>query len=254
MGTDIASTNNCFKGRGKWNVDYFTCQGEYEADIFRKVFQTIGKDRMHVIGLPRNDIYATYTREYMLSLRRKMGISEDKKVILYAPTFREYDKTDSMAVKISIPINFEKWRHLLGDGYILLFRAHYEVVQGLNIQDNDFVREMSAYPQLEDLMIVSDLLISDYSSIFFDYSIMHKPMLCFAYDYEHYTRERGLYFDIREYLPNAKDENELLLLIQQSDTTIKNKGVERFQKTFVTVFGNASRRSLDIIADNLESK
>lgn len=254
MGTDIVSTNNSFKGRGKWDVDYFTCQGEYEADIFGKVFQTIGRDRMHVIGLPRNDIYATYTREYMLSLRKKMGISEDKKVILYAPTFREYDKNNSMAVQISVPINLEKWKHFLGDGYILLFRAHYEVSQGLNIQDDDFVREVSAYPQLEDLMIVSDLLISDYSSVFFDYSIMHKPMLCFAYDYELYTKARGLYFDIREYLPNAKDENELLFLIQQSDTTIKNKEVERFQRTFVTAFGNASCRSLDIIANNLKSK
>ena len=251
MGTDIVSTNNSFKGRGKWDVDYFTCQGEYEADIFGKVFQTIGKDRMHVIGLPRNDIYATYTREYMLSLRKKMGISEDKKVILYAPTFREYDKNDSMAVQISVPINLEKWKHFLGDGYILLFRAHYEVSQGLNIQDDDFVREVSAYPQLEDLMIVSDLLISDYSSVFFDYSIMLKPMLVFCYDYERYSSERGMYFDIREYLPSSNNEDELLSLIKSNNQKSIVEATQLFRQEFVTAYGNATMKSVEVIAQEL---
>lgn len=251
MGSDILSTNSSFKGRGKWKVDDFTCQGKYEADIFGNVFQTIGRDRMHVIGLPRNDIYAHYTREYMLSLRREMGISEDKKVILYAPTFREYDKAESMAVKISIPMNLEKWRHCLGDEYVLLFRAHYEVAQGLNIKDDDFVREMSAYPQLEDLMIVSDLLISDYSSIFFDYSIMHKPMLCFVYDYERYAANRGMYFDIRKWLPSATNEDDMIRLIKKTDIDVIDEYIINFQKEFVSAFGDASQKSLDIIAEKL---
>ena len=206
---------------------------------------------MHVIGLPRNDIYATYTREYMLSLRKKMGISEDKKVILYAPTFREYDKNDSMAVQISVPINLEKWKHFLGDGYILLFRAHYEVSQGLNIQDDDFVREVSAYPQLEDLMIVSDLLISDYSSVFFDYSIMLKPMLVFCYDYERYSSERGMYFDIREYLPSSNNEDELLSLIKSNNQKSIVEATQLFRQEFVTAYGNATMKSVEVIAQEL---
>ena len=111
----------------------------------------------------------------------------------------------------------EKWRRMLGEEYILLFRAHYEVAKGLNIVDDDFVREMSGYPQLEDLMIVSDILISDYSSIFFDYSIMAKPMLAFCYDYDRYASERGMYFDIREWLPSAENEDELLELLKLND-------------------------------------
>lgn len=251
MGSDVESSNKSFKGKGSWKVDYFTCQGEFEQDVFCRVFRGLNKDIARVIGLPRNDIYANYSPEYMLSLRKKMNIPVDKRVILYAPTFREYDKTASMEVKVSVPMDIEKWRQELGDDYVLLFRAHYEVAKGLNIQDDDFVREMSGYPQLEDLMIVSDLLISDYSSIFFDYSIMPKPMLAFCYDYERYASERGMYFDIRDWLPSAKNEDELLKLIK-SDTKDKQIAMTKsFQQKYVTAYGCASKQSLDVIYNEL---
>ena len=251
MGSDVESSNKSFKGKGSWKVDYFTCQGEFEQDVFCRVFRGLNKDIARVIGLPRNDIYANYDHEYMLSLRKKMNIPVDKRVILYAPTFREYDKAASMEVKVSVPIEIEKWRKELGEGCILLFRAHYEVAKGLNIQDDVVVREMSGYPQLEDLMIVSDLLISDYSSIFFDYSIMSKPMLAFCYDYERYASERGMYFDIRDWLPSAKNEDELLTLIK-SDTKDKQIAMTRkFQQKYVTAYGSATKHSLDVIYDQL---
>lgn len=252
MGSDVDSSNKSFKGRGNWAVDYFTCQGEFEADVFGRVFRTVGRDKMHVIGLPRNDVYANYTEEFMLSLRQKMGIPADKRVILYAPTFREYDKTDSMEVKVSLPMQLDKWRKELGEDYVLLFRAHYEVAKGLNIKDDDFVREMSGYPQLEDLMIVSDLLISDYSSIFFDYSIMPKPMLAFCYDYDKYASERGMYFDIREWLPAADNEDDMIALIKNGDAEQQIAKTKAFQQKFVTAFGSATKQSLDVIAKELK--
>lgn len=251
MGSDVGSSNKSFKGKGNWAVDYFTCQGEFEADVFGRVFCSVGRDKMHVIGLPRNDVYANYTEEYMLSLREKMGIPANKKVILYAPTFREYDKTYSMEVKVSVPMRLDKWRKELGEDYVLLFRAHYEVAKGLNIKDDDFVREMSGYPQLEDLMIVSDLLISDYSSIFFDYSIMPKPMLSFCYDYDKYASERGMYFDIREWLPSADNEDEMLALIKNGNAEEQIAKTKAFQKKYVTAFGSATKQSLDVIAKEL---
>lgn len=251
MGSDVDSSNKSFKGKGNWPVDYFTCQGEFEADVFGRVFKTIGRSKMHVIGLPRNDVYANYTKEYMLSLREKMGIPAEKKVILYAPTFREYDKTDSMEVKVSVPMQLDKWCKELGEDYMLLFRAHYEVAKGLNIKDDEFVREMSGYPQLEDLMIVSDILISDYSSIFFDYSIMPKPMLAFCYDYDKYASERGMYFDIREWLPGADNEDDMLALIKNGNAEDQIAKTKAFQQKYVTAFGSATKQSLDVIADNL---
>lgn len=251
MGSDLDTSNKAFGAKGDWPVDYFTCQGEFEADVFGRVFSKIGRGKMHVIGLPRNDVYANYTKEYMLSLREKMGIPANKKVILYAPTFREYDKTDSMEVKVSVPMQLDKWCKELGDDYVLLFRAHYEVAKGLNIKDDDFVREVSNYPCMEDLMIVSDILISDYSSVFFDYSIMPKPMLAFCYDYDKYATERGMYFDIREWMPSADNEDDMLALIKSGNIDDLVAKTKAFQQKYVTAFGSATKQSLDVIAKEL---
>lgn len=251
MGIDINDANTSFSGKGNWAVDYFSCQGEFEADIFGRVFKSIGYDKMHVIGLPRNDIYANYTNDYMLELRKKMELSTEKKVILYAPTFREYDKTESMEIKASIPMQLNKWRKELSNDYILLFRAHYEVAKSIGIVDDDFVRDVSRYPQLEDLMIVADMLISDYSSIFFDFSIMDKPMFAFCYDYERYASERGMYFDIRDYLPNAENEDDLIQLIKAHSEHGCIAKTKSFRQKYVTAYGNASHKSLDIISKEL---
>lgn len=251
MGTDINDKNLSFKSKAKWNVDYFTCQGEYEKEIYCRVFSGLKKDNAHVIGLPRNDIYANYTEEYMLKLKNKLNIPDNKRVILYAPTYREFDKTVSMGVELSLPVQFEKWRETLGDNYIVLFRAHYEVSEKLNIKNDDFIMDMSNYPQLEDLMIVSDILISDYSSIFFDYSIMHKPMIAFCYDYNRYTSERGLYFDIRRWLPSAENEDELLKLINKDNLVDYIKKTQEFQQSYVTSYGLATNKSLDVIYKEL---
>ena len=121
----------------------------------------------------------------------------------------------------------------------------------MNITDDGFVREMSSYPQLEDLMIISDILVSDYSSMFFDYSIMHKPMISFCYDYDRYEKERGMYFDVRDYLPNADNEDDLIKLIQETDVSVESEATKRFQETFVTKYGSATKKSLDLIYSEL---
>ena len=77
----------------------------------------------------------------------------------------------------------------MGEDYILLFRVHYEVSKVMDIRGNDFIRNMTDYPTLNDLMIIADVLISDYSSVFFDFSITGKPMFNFTCDYETYSKK-----------------------------------------------------------------
>ena len=251
MGSDIVSNNTSFKGRSKFDVDFFTVQGDYEAEIFMRVFR-IRQEAIAKIGLPRNDIYMNYTEEYAEKLRRKLNIPPRKKVILYAPTFREYESEHGRERVLNVPITLSKWEEILGEEYVLLFRAHYEVAKSMSIIDNAFVKDMSLYPQLDDLMIISDILVSDYSSIFFDYSIMHKPMLTFCYDYDRYAKERGMYFDIRDYLPNAVDEDSLIKLVMSIDTTAENSATKAFQEKFVTEYGAAAKKSLNIIYENIK--
>ena len=251
MGSDVEGHNKGFKGKGQWKVDYFTCQGKYEQDIFCRVFNGLNTENTHLIGLPRNDIYANYSKEYMRSLRKKLGIPMDKRVILYAPTFREYDKSSNYEIKTTIPIDIQNLKQELGDKYIFLFRAHYEVSRRWDIKGDDFIYEMSNYPSLEDLMIVSDILISDYSSIFFDYSIMDKSMLAYCYDYDLYSVERGMYFDIRDWLPSAAHQEELLDLIRTEKYDEQIAMTKRFRERFVTSYGSAVKQSLNVIYNEL---
>ncbi len=248
MGSDISDKNQSFRTKTKKNpVDIMTAQSDFEADIFSRVFN-IQRDNFLMCGLPRNDILANYTSKQRAEIREKLGIPVEKKVILYAPTFREFERDSMQNCVLKPPIDLAKWKKELGAEYVLLFRAHYEVAKALEIQDNSFVREMSSYSSLNDLMIASDMLISDYSSIFFDYSIMEKPMIHFTYDYAEYEKKRGMYFDIREFLDGSNNEDGIIELLK---TSIGTEKTIAFKGKFVGFSGNATNTVLDCIAENL---
>ena len=251
MGSDITEGNKSFGLKKETrNKSLMLAQGQFDVDVFSRAFHRPEKD-FRIIGLPRNDVLIQTTQEDRMKIKSKLSIDRGKTVILYAPTFREYEKDGSNNCVSAPPMDLKRWRELLGDHYVVLFRAHYEVVNVMGIEDNDFVKNVSDYPILDELMIASDMLISDYSSIFFDYALMGKPMLCFTYDYDRYERERGMYFDIRSYLPHAENEEELLSLIKSTDINMPNKATIAFQKKFVTAYGSAAMKALDIIYESI---
>ena len=165
----------------------------------------------------------------------------DKKVIIYAPTFRDYDY-DSNGCYIAPPLNLDKWREKLSKDYILLFRAHYEITNSLDIVDDDFIRDYSNYSPLNDLLKISDILISDYSSIMIDYSILERPFYCFAYDYDEYEEKRGFVYDLKTELPNGvmKTEDEIINAILNCDYDEQMQKTKKFKSTHVEVCGNAT--------------
>ena len=250
MGDDINLGNTAFKIKEKKTVPYIMlAQGNYDVKIFHQAFHHPIKD-FRIVGLPRNDELATPSQERQKTLKKKLGIPIQKKVILYAPTYREYDKDKSGNCIYAPSIHLKKWAQKLSDNYVLLFRAHYEIVNALNIVDDDFVKNVSAYPNLNELILASDILISDYSSIFFDYSITGKPMLCFTYDFDKYQSLRGMYFDIREEL-DMKDcsanEDDIISSLLNMDTEMRCTVTKRFRDKYVEKYGNATLEVLDII-------
>lgn len=253
MGIDISVENKSFGTKAKWNVDTMTSQSKYEADIFARVFN-IDREKFLVCGLPRNDSLAKSTEETKNVIKEKIGLPLNKKIILYAPTFREFERDNKFNVVLAPPIDFNKWKKKIGDEYVILLRAHYEVAKVLNVEiDDGFIFNVSDYPMLNDLMIASDMLISDYSSIYFDYSILDRPMLCYAYDYEEYVEKRGLYFDIREVmLGGSITEDELLDLIRDLPYDEALKLVSNFRNKYVQKYGNATEVSLDTIYKNIQ--
>jgi CDP-glycerol glycerophosphotransferase len=255
MGIDMnIGDSEGFRSLGKSNVDIMCAQGEYDVDVFSNAFE-FPRERFLLSGLPRNDRLANVSDFDQTQKRKKLGIDANKKVILYAPTFRDYSKGENAENILIFPVNFRYWREQLGGNFVILFRAHYEVAKVVNLEaDGNFVIDVSDYPVLNDLMIASDLLISDYSSIFFDYSILGRPMIAFTYDYEEYAQKRGVYFDIREELPFADNEEALIKLIQNfADESIAKSAI-RFRERFVENYGNATALALSVIQKHIKNR
>lgn len=237
------------------DADIMLAQGSFDADIFARLFN-IDRVKVKEFGLPRNDALANSEPQTKCMMRKKLGIEEHKKIILYAPTYREFDRDRKLNSIITPPIDFGLWREALGDEYIVLFRAHYETANILNIDFNmygHFLYNMSSYPILNDLMLASDLLVSDYSSVFFDYSILARPMLCFAYDYDRYCSNRGLYIDIQTELPGGviKTEDELLSRIADIDTEKPCRETIGFRKKYLKSYGRATELTVNLIIKEL---
>lgn len=215
------------------------------------------KSVFQMIGLPRNDRLTDYKESDVKEVRNRLGIAENKKVILYAPTFREFQKGSSREVVLDIPLDLQHWQEILGRDFVILFRAHYEVARHMRLEDYPVFLDVSTYPELNDLMLAADGLISDYSSIYFDFSLMQKPMYCFAYDYEEYMEKRGLYFKLEEELPCHvhRDEESLLeeLLRYDENVVEKRKATIQFRRKFVTEYGNAAKKSCDVLYEVLNN-
>ena len=248
MGNDLPAEKN----RIRYDFDIQCAQSEYEAEIYQRAFG-LRKGTVIKTGLPRNDELARADAGEQAARKKKLGIPADKTVILYAPTFRDYDRDDSKRCQIKLPLDPAVWEKELGDGYIVLFRAHYEVarVSG-SFTDADFVTDVSGYDNINDLMIASDMLITDYSSMMFDYSIMEKPIYIYAYDYDEYQKKRGMYFDVRKELSGGDiPEEQLLKLIAEADKNAVKRKVAAFRNKYVTEYGHAAQKVADIIHDRL---
>ena len=172
-------------------------------------------------------------------------------MILYAPTFRESSRADDGRNALGIPINFTKWKSVLEQEYVLLVTAHYEVAKLLDkLPQNDFVFNAFKYPVLNDLLKVSDILISDYSSIVFDYSILERPIFCYGYDYESYCKERGLYADLNKLFSKGvlHTEEELLHEITCLDYAAECEYTKRYIKDeYIASYGNAAAKAVKMI-------
>lgn len=229
--------------------DLVCAQSKYDQNIYARIFG-LNSENIIISDLPRNDCLLAYSRHDVKSIKRKLDIPEYKKVILYMPTYREYDRDTDNACLFTPPINLKKWKSILGEEYVFLFRAHYLVVKNMNVEENDFVKEVSDYPQLSDLYVVSDLMISDYSSAFFDYAILERPELCFAYDLEKYGMERGLYIDLKDELPCSIDENEDVLIthILNLDYQKASEETRKFKQKYTPNAGHATNTVINEIA------
>lgn len=228
--------------------DIQNTQSKYEAEIFSRVFNS-PYEKMLICGYPRNDVLTHNDAETQKRYKEKLGIPPESKVLLYAPTFREYERDSDRNCVLRPPVDFKKWRSALGDDYVVLMRCHYEVAKLLNDGiDGDFVLDVSGYPTLNDLMLAADILISDYSSIIFDFAILDRPIVLYTYDFDTYKEKRGMYIDVRNELPGGSvTEDELLQMIKTLDLEKAVERVRTFRSKYVTAYGHATEKTVDVL-------
>lgn len=182
--------------------DYLVAPNEFSAEIFGHAFMYDGP--LLRTGYPRNDIlYREDKDEIASQIKKRLQLPADKKIALYAPTWRDDEFYGSGQYKFTLQLELDKMKKRLGDDWIVLLRTHYFVADFLDVSAyGDFVYNVSKYDDIAELYLISDVLITDYSSVFFDYANLRRPMLFYTYDLEKYRDVlRGFYIDMEEELP-----------------------------------------------------
>ena len=218
------------------------------------------EEAMH---LPKGIVKATavsrtdqfYDKEFVESRKQKlyeiMPEAKDKKVILYAPTFRGHVATASSPDRI----DFERFCRELGNEYVIVCKHHPFVKNPPIIPEElqHFARDLTKYLSIEDLLCCADICISDYSSLVFEYSLFEKPMIFYAYDYDNYCDWRGFYYDYSEFTPGpvVQTEDELLNSIKNIDTQFDKQKVIDFKEKFMgSCDGHATERIIALMKES----
>lgn len=198
-------------------------------------------------GYPRNDALFSSNSADISALKQKYGIPENKKVIIYAPTWRVRNVFD-------LRLDVSNLLDACGDEYCLGLRVHQFALKGLNANDlDDRVINLSNAESMEELYLLADIMITDYSSLMFDFAILGKPMLFYVYDLEEYRDElRGFNLDFEREAPGPllKTTEDVIDAITHIDETTKQykSAYDAFRNKFCTYEkGTASQEVFDSV-------
>lgn len=255
-GAGTKKIGNACSGRKDYdfsNVNIMLVQSMFEKEIFLRDFQC-NPDAIRMIGFPRNDELFSVTDEDVSLYRQYLQIPEGKKVILYAPTWRD-SKNGGISYDFCPPIDIEKWRKRLSNEYVVLFRMH-TFTTNFNMVFDDFAIDVSDYDNLNHVLSISDVVITDYSTIVYDCAVARKPFICFGFDYDAYKEERGFYFDLNEEYPGGvlKTEDEVLDRIVELRSGIDKERFDAFREKYICAGGNATEVVVNELSERIHHK
>ncbi len=208
------------------------------------------------MGVSRTDIF--FDEGFLKTAREKVRLvvpeACDRKIILYAPTFRGRVATAQAPDRLDI----EQMMEVLGDEYFLLIKHHPFIKERPTIPEScrSFARDVSDELDIDKLLVASDVCISDYSSLVFEYSLMDRPMIFFAYDIEDYSDWRGFYYDYNEMTPGpvyteTKEVTEYIRTLPESFENGGREAVRAFRQKFMSgCDGHATDRIIDFMKKN----
>jgi CDP-glycerol glycerophosphotransferase len=203
MGLDLPKT----AGRGDRAALMRRC-ARWDYSISANVFSTLVWERAYPtryesleVGYPRNDALVNATDEDVARIRARLDLRPDDVAVLYAPTHREY-----LLEEHAPPLDLAALADGLGPDHVVLGRAHY--LEETALRHEGRVRDVTAHPSIEELCLAADVLLTDYSSIMFDYAVLDRPIVIHAPDWDVYRTMRGTYFDLMAEPPGVVTRTE----------------------------------------------
>ena len=236
--------------------DYFISPSKYCTEKFTSAFNLVALGKKDIIieeGYPRNDSLFNRNKKEVDKIKDKLGIPKDKKVICYLPTFRDNQHTSGVGYTYNLAINFDSLKKRFGKDYVILFKPHYFIANKIDLSKyKNFVYNVANYDEINDIYLASDLLITDYSSVFFDYANLNRPVMFYMYDFDDYKNNlRDFYISLDELPgPIAKTQKELEDYIVNIDKSISKhkKTYDKFNDKYNYLDdGNASERVIRVI-------
>ena len=236
--------------------DYFISPSKYCTEKFTSAFNLVALGKKDIIieeGYPRNDSLFNRNKKDIDKIKEKLGIPKDKKVICYLPTFRDNQHTSGVGYTYNLAIDFDSLKKRFGKDYVILFKPHYFIANKIDLSKyKNFVYNVANYDEINDIYLASDLLITDYSSVFFDYANLNRPVMFYMYDFDDYKNNlRDFYISLDELPgPIAKTQKELEDYIVNIDKSISKykKTYDKFNDKYNYLDdGNASERVIRVI-------
>jgi len=168
--------------------DYSVSQNAFSTVVWERVYPT--RYESLEVGYPRNDVLARATGDDVARIRGELGIAPGRRAVLYAPTHRDHQPGHVGVVDLAAVAD------ALGPDAVVLARRHHFDGAGAGLRRSGRVLDVTAHPSVEELMLAADVLVSDYSSVLFDYAVLDRPIVVHAPDWEVYRAVRGTYFDL----------------------------------------------------------
>ncbi len=227
-------------------LSYVVCSSEGVRDIYSSAFG-IDKSKVLALGAPRADYFfeKENAKKAKEDIEKLYPHLKGKKTVLYAPTFRDDLSQNS---EILNNFNSEKIKAELGDEYEILVRLHPQI--HVRSEQIKCAADVTEYGDVRQLVLYCDVLITDYSSICMDFSLLNKKTVFFAYDLEKYIADRDFYFDYESYVPGevVKTSEEIVKAVLSQADEKRNEKFKSFNFSFYD--GNSSQRVIDKIVKN----
>lgn len=255
LDADVDAFTNEFKqewvNRAKFDSsmwDYLLTNSEFENKIFRRALWF--ENKIIQFGHPRNDIFFKNTDQIKQKVKEFYNISEDKKILLYVPSFR--DNGDIECYNLDYDRILDTLNYKFGSDWVCISRLHPRAKKfdkDLIPKDNERVIDGTFYPDIQELLVTSDVAITDYSSCIFDFMLGKKPGFIFATDSEKFNNDRGFYYPLEATpFPVASNNDDLINNIRNFDTDKYKIDVEKFLVSKGCIEnGHASEKTVDLI-------